>query len=125
MKRVLVSVVVMLAAQLSSAQSASLTAPVARTSEASFVVDKLALQRTPAQAVIEIMVQDSGGVEDIKRVNYVVPDAAHPGATVVGLVTAMMTVRATETGTNPRKLNFRVLGYLADQGYFPAHTLVP
>jgi len=46
-------------------------------------------------------------------------------ASISGLVTAIDTVRATETGGVLRRLNFRILGYLFDQGYLPGVTLAP
>lgn len=124
MKRILFGLVLGLAAVAAAAQEATLTVPVTRTSEAKIIVDRLTLDRAGPTVLVETLLRDSAD-GDIRRVNYVVPDSAHAGATVAGFVTAMFTVRAGEAGSNPRKLNFRVLGYLADNGYFPAHTLVP
>lgn len=111
----------------SFAQEASLTSPVTRTSEAKFKVRSFVVANPPsgsASAAIDVSVQDSGNGE-IRVASFSIPDAAHPGATVGGLITAMMTVRGGETGTDSRKMQFRVLGYYADQGYFPAATLNP
>lgn len=73
---------------------------------------------------MEVAYQDASG-NDTRTTVFTIPSASAPGATVVGLITAMMTTRATETGSNVRKLNFRVLGYLADQGLLTGVTLVP
>ncbi len=106
------------------AQEITLTSPVVRNSGTKYTITLFVVSTSPATANIEIALKDSGNVE-INRVLNVIPDPAHAGATVAGLVTAMMTVRATETGSDVRKMQFRVLGYLKDQGYLPAGTLVP
>jgi glutamine synthetase len=109
-----------------AAQEAGLSSPVARTSEAKHKLRSfLGVTGGGANSVqCDISVQDSSNVE-IRTYTAVVPDPAHPTATFSGMCTAMMTVRATETGTDPRKLAFRVLGYLSDNGYFPPSTLTP
>ena len=109
---------------LASAQEATLNSPVARPSEAKLTVKRLDL--TATQAVISISVQDASNNE-IRYFNVVVPDPspATSTATVPGLVTAIDTVRATETGGVLRRLNFRILGYLFDTGYLQGVTLVP
>lgn len=109
------------------AQEASLTSPVARTSEAKYKIRSFVVVNPPggtASAAIDVSVQDSSNNE-IRVASFSIPDSTHPGATVGGLVTAMMTVRATETGTDARKMQFRVLGYFFDQGYFPVSSLAP
>jgi len=106
------------------AQEVTLTAPVTRNSGTKYAITLFVVSTSPATANIEVALKDSGNAE-ISRVMNVIPDPSHAGATVAGLVTAMMTVRATETGTDVRKMQFRVLGYLNDQGYFPAGTLAP
>jgi hypothetical protein len=106
------------------AQEITLTAPVVRNSGTKYTITLFVVSTTPATANIEIALKDAGNVE-ISRVMNVIPDPAHAGATVAGLVTAMVTVRATETGSDVRKMQFRVLGYLNDQGYLPAGTLTP
>lgn len=123
MKRLLLSLL-LLTAVSASAQEATLNSPVARTSESKLTVKRLDL--TASQAVISLSVQDSGSNE-IRYYNVVVPDPAPAtaSASIVGLVTAIDTVRATETGGVLRRLNFRILGYLLDQGYLPGVTLVP
>ena len=108
-------------------QEAGLTTPITRTSESKYKIRGFQVVNPPGGTVgasIDVSIQDSTNAE-IRVVGYQIPDATHPGATVPGLITAMMTIRATETGTDSRKMQFRVLGYFADQGYFPAATLVP
>src|SRR5678815_2719615 len=106
------------------AQEVTLTSPVVRNNGTKYTISLFVVSTSPATANIEIALKDSGNVE-ISRTMNVIPDVSHPGASVAGLVTAMMTVRATETGSDVRKMQFRVLGYLNDQGYLPAGTLVP
>ena len=124
MKRIILSLLLLSLAGLASAQEATLSAPVARPSEAKLTVKRLDL--TAVQAVISISVQSSVG-DEIRYYNLVVPDPspATASASISGLVTAIDTVRATETGGVLRRLNFRILGYLFDQGYLPGVTLAP
>lgn len=111
-----------LLAPLVPAQEATLTTPVTRTSEAKQTVRTLNI--TQAQATIEVSIQDSSNAE-IRVATYVVPDAARPTATVAGVLTALDTARSGETGGAMRRANFRILGFLQDNGYLPAATLVP
>lgn len=127
MKKILLALVFLCSA--SYAQQATLNTPVVRPPEdnlkvASLVIQSAAGGATPA-VVLVVSVQDSGGNE-IRRFNMSIPDSTHPGATVLGYITAThFTVRLGETGTDARKANFRALGYFADQGYLPGVTLVP
>ena len=108
-----------------SAQDATLTSPLTHASETKFKVRSFFVNNPPvgaASASIEISSQDSGNNE-ITTLRYSIPGCGT--ATVTGLVTAMMTVRATETGSDVRKMQFRVIGYLNDQGCLPAATLNP
>lgn len=105
----------------------SLTSPVNRPSEAKYKVREFSIYARPGEtpfAVIAVSVQDSGDSE-IRYFNAVIPDLDHPGATVAGLVAAFGTARSGETGGVLARANYRILGYLLDEGYFPAATLVP
>ena len=104
---------------------ATLSSPVTRTSEAKYKIRSFNAVTVGTNTVqVDVSVQDSGNNE-IRVFGCVVPDPAHPGATFGGMATAMITVRASETGADAAKLAFRILGYLSDNGYFPAATLVP
>lgn len=120
--------VLILCASVAFAQQATINTPITRTSIDNYKVSELLIRaNTPGQSAQVFMIasaQDSGGVE-VTRVNFSIPDSAHSGATVAGFVTALITVRATETGTDARKANFRALGYFSDQGYLPGVTLIP
>lgn len=128
MKRTILSLLVLVSASLASAQQATLNTPVTRTAEDNYKVGELNIRSNAgaqtAQVLLTVSVQDSASNE-IRRFNVVIPDPAHPTATVAGFVSALINTRATETGSDPRKANFRVLGYFSDQGYFPGVTLVP
>lgn len=121
MRKILILSVLLSFAGLASAQEVTLNTPVARPAESKLTVKRLDL--TATQAVI---MQDSGSNE-IRYFNVAVPDPspATSTATITGLVTAIDTARATETGSVLRRLNFRILGYLFDNGYLPGVTLVP
>jgi hypothetical protein len=109
-----------------TAQEATLSAPVSRTSEAKYKVRKLYIDTVgaPNTAVIEVSVQDSANTE-IRYFNVGLPGSTPCTGNVGGLITAMMTTRATETGGDGRKMQFRVLGYLSDQVCLSGVTLVP
>lgn len=121
--RKLITILFLSFAGLASAQEATLSAPVAQPAETKLVIQRIDI--TAAQIVVSIDVKGPGN-EQIRYFNVAVPDAAHPSASVTGLVTAIDTARPSETGGVLRRLNFRVLGYLADQGLLPAAVvLVP
>jgi hypothetical protein len=124
--RCLLALLLVLPAASVGAQDATLTAPVARASEAKYKIKTFNVVAAVGQNVVqvELSVQDASNNE-IRSFFVAIPDSAHPSATFAGLVTAMMTIRATETGIDPRKMSFRILGYLFDNGYLPAATLTP
>jgi hypothetical protein len=106
------------------AQEATLASPVPRTTVTKAKIRSFNVALNPANASVEVSLQDAGNVEVAVQPN-VIPDPAHPGATVNGLATAMVTVRSGETGSDARKLQYRILGYLSDQGYLGASTILP
>jgi len=127
MRKIPLLIVGLLGAGVLYAQEANLTSPVTRGSEAKYKIRSFVVVNPPggsASAAIDVSIQDASNNE-IRITSFSIPDSTHAGATVPGLITAMMTVRATETGADSRKMQFRVLGYYADQGYFPAATLTP
>lgn len=130
MKRIIQILSLLAFASVASAQQATLNTPVTRTSEDNYKVAELLIRgnaggRT-AQVLITVSVQDSGGNE-IRYFNMEIPRTSVPSATVAGFVSALITIRATETGSDVRKANFRALGYFKDQGYpeLASTTLVP
>lgn len=122
MKRIIQVICLTLLASISGAQEATLNAPVARPAEAKLVMSKLEI--SAGQILAEIKVRGAAD-QDIRYFNLVIPNEANPGASVPGFLTALQTIRATETGGILRRTNFRVLGYFVDQGYLPNVTLVP
>jgi hypothetical protein len=107
------------------AQQATLSTPVTRASEDNLRVETyFATRDSGGRWEVQVSVRDSSGNE-IRRVNHSGPDAAHSGATALAFVTAQMTIRASETGGNARKMDFRILGFLLDNGYLSGVTLVP
>lgn len=109
----------------SYAQQATLSAPVARASEDNLRVESSYLTRdSGGRWEVQVSVRDNSSNE-IRRTTYSGPDATHPSATATAYNTATISVRGTETGTDVRKVNFRILGFLSDNGYLPAVTLVP
>lgn len=122
MKRLILGVLLGLVAPIVAAQEATLNTPVARTAEAKYIMKRLDISAD--QAIFEVWVRDSNN-ENIRQVNFVVPDVSHPGADIPGVFTAIATPRATETGGVLRRANFRLLGFLFDNGYLPGVSLVP
>jgi hypothetical protein len=109
---------------IASAQTATYNTPVSRSSETKVIVTNFHVLRDCACATIDLEVQDVNGVA-IRSQSVGIPDPNIPSASLAGLVTAMETVRATETGNAIRKMNFRILGYLSDQGYLSGVTVNP
>lgn len=127
LKKLAILIAVLFIATSLSAQEATLNTPVtftARTPKAKIVVDSLTITATTAR--IDVIVKDSANA-DIERIQYNIPDVAFPSATVPGVFTALDTIRAGETGTVLRRANFRLLGFLQDNGFFATTpvTLVP
>lgn len=121
----LVVLLVIFAAASAFAQQATLNAPVARPSEDNLRAETLYISRdVGGRWEVQVSVRDSGGTE-IRRVVYNGPDAAHSGATALAIATAYTTARSGETGALPRRLDFRLLGFLSDQGYLAGVTLQP
>lgn len=106
------------------AQEATISAPVARSSEAKLRLASLTLDFVANTAQVLVAVQDSTNSE-IRTVRFVVPDAARPAATFPGVLTAIGTSRGGETGGAERRGNFRLIGFLLDNGYISGVSLVP
>ena len=128
MKKLLLSLLFL--AGSADAQEATLIVPVTRPAEAKNCIRSITIAQ--AQVIVAIDVRDAGTActsnsDPIRYYNVVVPDPAlaTATATVAGFVTAINTVRATETGGVLRKLQFRVLGYLFDTGYLPGTAANP
>lgn len=116
-----ITVAILLLASLAGAQEAPLAAPIAKASEVRKVIGKVELSRSPVQALIQVNVMDSDGNlsryynVDIPRVAG--DDPAHPNASIVTFLNAVMSSAPGETGTVPRRFDFRVLSYLKANGY--------
>lgn len=111
----------------SYAQQATLPAPLARASEDNRqVVSYYATSDAGGRWEAIVAVRDNA-FNEIRRESYSGPDATHPSATAAAFNTAVINVRATETGTDVRKVRFRITGFLKDQSYdpFTTSTLVP
>lgn len=112
-------------ASVAVAQQATLNTPVTRPAEDNLRVESYYGSRdSGGRWEVYVSVRDSTGTE-IRRTSYSGPDATHPAATAQAFVTAQMTARASETGTNVRKMDFRILGFLVDNGYISGVTVVP
>lgn len=108
----------------SDAQQANLTVP-ETISATNIQVSQLFLTRTYANITVEFQAADT----TVKRVKEY---STASNAELASLATAIENVRATETGSVARKLNFRILGWLFDNGKIKdeagatiAVTLVP
>lgn len=114
------------------AQEAALNSPVSRSSIAKVKIDAFSFDRVNGAVVIGLIYQDSANV-DISNPGlasrYTIPSAAGSpctsATTLNGLAGAMNATRNGETGSNARIQQFRILGYLADQGCLSGVTLVP
>ena len=109
-----------------SAQEATLATPIPRASCSKYKVERFDVSTTPVNIFIRLQCRDSGNAEvPGHHKAFSLPDDAFPAATVVSFLTALDTVRATETGNIGRKMEFRIVGYLSDQGMLTGVTLVP
>ena len=102
----------------SLAQDGALTASITATKLAISSFTVLSPPSGNASAFVGVSVQTAGGVQTDAR-GISIPNPAIPSLTVLSLITAMMTIRSGETGSNARKMSFRVLGELFDKGALP------
>lgn len=105
-------------------QDYTLTSPVSRPAEAKHTLNTVDIDFVNNKIIVTIDVKGTGN-EGIRYFNSVVPDPAHPSATYAGLLTAIGSARSGETGSPERRANFRIIGYLSDNGYFPPGTANP
>jgi hypothetical protein len=122
--RKLILLTLILAALPIFGQQATLNTPNARSSETKIVIVDFSVKRDCACAYIVAEYQDASN-NATHQATYNVPDSNIPALTLQGLVGAMLTTRATETGVNTRKMQFRILGYLVDNGALTGVTLAP
>jgi len=130
MKKIVILGLILIFSLQARAQEATLNTPITRSSETKYKVEILNFTRSPAQADLTIAVQDSSNVT-IRTIAFTIPGAtACPTVTVGNLMTAMITIipgpsPAAETGTDARKIQYRLLNYLSVQGCISGVTLVP
>lgn len=118
------SILVALSGPYAVAQQATLPVPVTRAAEDNLGVASVYKTRDGGgRWEIYVSVRDSVGNE-IRRQSFTGPDASHAGATILALQTAERTARSGETGGVGRTSDFRLLGFLFDNGYISG-TLVP
>lgn len=101
---------------------ATLSTPITRSSETKYTARSFACSQIAAG--IECSVQDAGSNET-RVVSFRVPDPTHPTADVNGFLSAIGTARGGESGTVLNRANFRILGFLVDNGYIAGVTLNP
>jgi hypothetical protein len=135
MRRLLL-VLFILVAPLVLAQDKTLTTPVTFSNATKVKIDQFAFDRAASAVSIRLVYQTSGDV-DVPAANlpsstltkFIIPSPAGSpctsATTLNGLAGAMNVVRSGETGTNARIQQFRIVGYLSDQGCLPAGTLNP
>ena len=123
MKRLLL--LILLAANPALAQEAVLTAPVALPSEAKYVVSNekgFAVKAGGVTIHMEVRSSTATGSVLIREYVQELPDGT---ATVVGFLNAINTIIAGETGGIGRRMNARIVKYLADSGLIPPATVNP
>ena len=113
-----------LLASFASAQEAPLTASVVKPTATAKRIGRVDLSRFPVYALVQINYVDVAGNPTGDYYNVSIPqtagdDPVHPSASVVTFLNAVMSSAAGETGTVPRRFDFRVLKYLKDNGYLP------
>jgi len=135
MRRLLL-IFMLLAASMASAQDKALTTPVTFSTATKIKIDQFAFDRIGGTVSIRIVYQTAGDV-DVPAANlppstltkFLIPSAAGSpctsATTLAGLAGAMNATRSGETGGAARIQQFRIVGYLSDQGCLPAGTLNP
>lgn len=122
-----------LLAWVAAAQEAGINSPINRAAIAKYRIEQIHLTRTPQAALVEVARQDSSNntidsliIQITANGQTGCPAVPSQTPTVVALVTAMVTSAANETGTDIRRVNFRVLTYLSTTtGCITGITLVP
>lgn len=126
MRRLFLVTALVAVAAYAFAQEVTLSVPITRASATKYKIRNFSVSNplgaAAASATIDLSSQDASNNE-IAVIAANIPGCG--SATVAGLGTAMVTVRATETGTDLRKLQFRIIGYPFDQGCLPAGTVAP
>lgn len=137
MKRLILGLIAaLLLAQPAQAQDKTLTTPVTFANATKIKIDQFAFDRLSGNVSIRVVYQTAGNV-DIPPQNlpggtltkFSIPSAAGSpctsATTLSGLAGAMNVTRSGETGGNAQIQQFRIIGYLSDQGCLPAGTLNP
>ena len=106
---------------LGQSAEATINSPVARTSEAKYKIQNFAFDRSSGQVIIYLDVQDSSNVS-IRSFSLALntscinncgcPATPSPIPTFDGLLGAMENAAASETGSNARRMQFRIMTYL-------------
>lgn len=129
-------VILLLVPCITNAQDKSLSTPLTFSNATKVVINTVSEDRKSLSAAIRIGYQDASG-NDIPdnqlppgtQIKFAIPSAAGQPCTSAttfgGLEGARNVTRSGETGANARIQQFRVLGYLSDQGCLPAGTVNP
>lgn len=96
-----------------AAQVATLTTPVTQPTGTKLIATEVHIDAVNGQARIGIELQSVTGVV-VRHADY----TTFTQAEYISFMTALGSARASETGTVPRRLQFRVLGWLADNSKF-------
>lgn len=127
MRKLLLSLSLLLLAGFASAQDAPLTAPVARPAETTLKIGRVDISDAPYVLIQINVIGDDGSV--LRYYNVSVPsqagdDAAHPTASIAGFLNVFLASQPGETGGIARRANFRVLTWLKNEGYLPGTQAV-
>lgn len=113
MKKLILSL--LLLGSVVTAQEATLQTPVLRSAESKYRVHEVSINA--GGVVVTIQVRDSAETP-IRQFDVIDTNTA-------AFLTALDTVRPSETGGVLRRMNFRILGRLVDAGAITGVTLVP
>jgi hypothetical protein len=125
-------VLVLLLAPFAYAQEATINTPITRSSITKIRIDSFAFTRSASSVSIGVVYQDATNADvptPSLTTSFTIPSAAGApctsATTLNGLTGAMNATRSGETGANARIQQFRILGYLSDQGCLTGVTLAP
>ena len=113
MKRTILALILCFVALPLCAQVATLSTPEAQPTGTKLVVTAVAIDAINGQAKISLVLQAVDGTT-IRSADY----TTFSQAEYVSFMTALGSARASETGTVPRRLQYRVLGWMSDNSKF-------
>ena len=117
MKRLTFSLLAVLLAGVALGQQANLVTPISVTK---VVVNRFSVRADCSCAEVSIDYQSTTATNGTDSFRFSAGDG-----TLASFLTAIGSARTGETGSSARRMNFRILGFLSDNGLLTGVTLTP